>query len=112
MKLIASLFMLFVCSLSLANGGVININDIELQNLEENNQPILSIEEIMKLVNVDNLESLQQNEKEIKETMDMELRDLHPDIQFDLKAKTVSIPLSPILNCHHDLLTYLLFSLN
>lgn len=86
MKLIALLLSLMVC----ANGGVINNDSLEFQNLDENDPPMLSIQEVMDLVDPDTLKLLKENEKNTQEMMDMDFRDLHPDIQYDSKAKTVS----------------------
>lgn len=78
MKLISSLLPLLLPIVT--EGGVINNNDIEDQDLSKTNvsSMLITIQEVMKLL------SPNQNEKEV-----IDCRDLHPDIQFDSQAITV-----------------------
>lgn len=83
MKLIVSAIL--VCALSLANGNAIpSINTIEQDIFEDELPPMLSVEEIIKLVN-----GLDYSKNDT-DVFRYEERDLHPDIIFDSQAKTVS----------------------
>lgn len=94
MKFIVSAIL--VVALSLANGSAIpNVNTVEQDLVENELPPMLSAEAIMKLVN--GLEYLKNDTDMFR----YEERDLHPDIAFDSKAKTVSFNgLSSLIGVH------------